>query len=470
MAATTPIPDQIGRYRIESIIGRGAMGVIYRAHDPAIDRPVAIKLVRADLLGGDDRDDYVARFQREARAAGRCAHPNIVAIYDYALFEGNPYLAMEFIAGVTLQQLPARPGGFAPAEIVSLVGQILDGLAAAHALGIVHRDIKPANVMLTTRGQVKVTDFGISRVDTSNLTGTGGVIGTPSYMSPEQCRGDTTDARSDLFSTAVILYELLTGTKPFAGKSQHEVWHKLLHENPVDSATLRPDVPNALHAVVRRGLRKDPAARFQTAEDMAAALRVDRPMAADALDRARTWRRPHGGADRATRCRAGIGPALGSGLGPGLGSGLGLDGTAISMIERQLAQHVGPIARVLMRNAVADADSVENLCENLLSNVSDAAGRERLREDLHTQLTASLTRSGVGSSRGSAGAASLPEADVALAERELARHVGPIARLLVKRALVGCPGVPQLWQRLAEHVDAGERTVFLGKLGPKRQS
>ncbi|MDT7952077.1 MAG: serine/threonine-protein kinase [Acetobacteraceae bacterium] len=446
MAASSPLPEQIGRYRIESVIGRGAMGVIYRAHDPAIDRPVAIKLVRADLLESGERADYVARFQREAQAAGRCAHPNIVAIYDFALFEGNPYLAMEFIAGVTLQQLQAQHASLAPAEIVSLGGQMLDGLAAAHALGVVHRDIKPANVMLTTRGRVKVTDFGISRLDTSGLTGTGAVIGTPSYMSPEQCRGDPTDARSDLFSTAVVLYELVTGTKPFAGKSQHEVWHKLLHESPVDSAQLRPDAPAALHAVIRRGLSKDPLARFQTADEMAAALRADASAKASPESDMTVVQR-----------RADMGSA-------DLGLSLGLDSTAMSTIERNLAQHVGPIARVLMRNAVAGADSVENLYEKLLSNVPDGAGREKLRENLNDQLTASLTRSGATSVRSSASSVAIAEADLARAERELARHVGPIARLLVKRAAAGCTGVPQLWQRLAEHVDASDRRTFLGKL------
>jgi len=222
-AAPPGQPGQIGRYRIESVLGRGAMGIIYGAHDPAIDRKVAIKLVRADLLQGGDRSEYVARFQQEAQAAGRCAHPNIVAVYDFALHEGNPYIAMEYINGVSLAQVPARPGGFAIPEIIDLGGQMLDALAAAHALGVIHRDIKPANIMLTDHGRVKVTDFGISRLDTSHITGSGAVIGTPSYMSPEQCRGETADGRSDLFSVGVVLYELLTGTKPFAGTSQHQV-------------------------------------------------------------------------------------------------------------------------------------------------------------------------------------------------------------------------------------------------------
>jgi eukaryotic-like serine/threonine-protein kinase len=160
------------------------MGLIYLAHDPAIDRKVAIKLIRADLLGGEERADYVARFQHEAQAAGRCAHPNIVAVYDFSLHEGNPYLAMEYVEGRNLSEVLAGSGRFPPPAAVALIGQVLDALACAHGLGIVHRDVKPANILLLPDRRVKMTDFGISRLDTSGLTQTGSVIGTPSYMSP----------------------------------------------------------------------------------------------------------------------------------------------------------------------------------------------------------------------------------------------------------------------------------------------
>ena len=149
------------------MLGRGAMGVIYQAHDPVIDRNVAIKLIRADLLGGEERAEYLARFRHEAQAAGRCAHPNIVAIYDFAVHEGNPFLAMEYVEGSDLGQVLARSGRFAPRTPVALIGQVLDALGCAHGLGIVHRDVKPANILLLADRQVKMTDFGISRLDTS---------------------------------------------------------------------------------------------------------------------------------------------------------------------------------------------------------------------------------------------------------------------------------------------------------------
>ncbi len=183
------------------------MGVIYAAHDPVIDRKVAIKLIRADLLSGEEQADFVARFQREARAAGRCAHPNIVAIYDFAVHEGNPFLAMEYIDAGNLGQAIAASGRFSEAAAVAVIGQVLDALACAHGLGIVHRDVKPANILLPANGRVKMTDFGIARFDSSNLTLDGAVVGTPSYMSPEQCGGGAVDARSDLYSTGVVLYK-----------------------------------------------------------------------------------------------------------------------------------------------------------------------------------------------------------------------------------------------------------------------
>src|SRR5438105_4735767 len=150
-------PARIGRYEIQSVLGRGAMGVIYKAHDPEIDRLVAIKLVRADLLSGGDRDEYLVRFRREAQAAGRCMHPNIVAIYDFALHEGNPFLAVEYVQGVSLSEAIARGTSFQVADTVYIVRQLLEALACAHGLGIVHRDIKPANIMLLAGGRVKVT-------------------------------------------------------------------------------------------------------------------------------------------------------------------------------------------------------------------------------------------------------------------------------------------------------------------------
>src|SRR5271163_3236400 len=183
------LPPAIGRYRVDQELGRGAMGIVYKGHDPEIDRPVAIKLVRMDLLESGRREDYLARFRREVQAAARCLHPNIVAIYDFGSHEGEPFFVMEFVDAAPLDASLPKDSGIGAEAAGAIVLQLLDALAGAHALGVTHRDIKPANLLLAADGRVKVMDFGISRVSTSHLTQAGAVMGTPRYMSPEQIRG-----------------------------------------------------------------------------------------------------------------------------------------------------------------------------------------------------------------------------------------------------------------------------------------
>ena len=251
-------PELIGRFRIQSLLGRGAMGVVYRGHDPEIDRPVAIKLVRADLLEGEERDSYLERFRNEAKIAGRCIHANIVSIYDFALVDGNPYLVMEYVDGVGLHQAVPRGTRMEMSEAVHIALQVLDALEYAHRFGIVHRDIKPANILLTRQARLKVTDFGISRFASTELTTTPLMIGTPSYMSPEQCAGELVDQRSDLFSLGCILYELLAGERPFAGISYTDTIFKLVNQPHTPLSVLRPDLPEALGAVIDKALAKKP--------------------------------------------------------------------------------------------------------------------------------------------------------------------------------------------------------------------
>jgi serine/threonine protein kinase len=334
------------------------MGMIYRAHDPLIDRKVAIKLIRADLLDGAERADYLVRFQREAQAAGRCAHPNIVAIYDYALHEGNPYLAMEYVEGSNLSQVLAQSGRFSPTAAVAVIGQVLDALTCAHGLGIVHRDVKSANILLLPDQRVKMTDFGISRIDASALTQTGSVIGTPSYMSPEQCRGDTVDARSDIFSAGIVLYEMLCGKRPFVGRNMTDIVYQLMTQPPPDIHTISPDVPASLVAVMERAMAKQPEHRFPSAGAMAAALR--QPVQDD-----RTVITPRS-AVTSTETRTTTGTVA---------RRLAVEG------ERDLAVHVGPIARILVKRAMEAAKSPDDFWRRLASHIErDADRRAFLRK------------------------------------------------------------------------------------------
>ena len=268
--------SQLGKYEIRRELGRGAMGVVYEAYDPMIKRRVALKTIRPDQLTGERPEDVVARFRREAQAAGRLSHPNIVSIYDCDEDDGTWFIAMEYVDGRELKDAFAAEERFRPADIERIMTQILAALEYSHRQGVVHRDIKPANIFLLADGTVKVTDFGIAHIESSNLTQVGTVVGTPNYMSPEQIMGLPVDGRSDLFSTGVILYQFLTGERPFAGSSTTTM-QKVLKEDPLPPSTLNVQLPPAIDAVVRKALAKRADERFQTAQAFAAALRAAMP-------------------------------------------------------------------------------------------------------------------------------------------------------------------------------------------------
>jgi serine/threonine-protein kinase len=281
--------SQLGKYEIRRELGRGAMGVVYEGYDPLIKRRVALKTIRPDQLEGERPEDLVARFRREAQAAGRLSHPNIVAIYDFDEDAGTWFIAMEFVDGRELKECFAAEERFRPSDIERIMTQILSALDYSHRHGVVHRDIKPANIFLLADGTVKVADFGIAHIESSNLTQVGTVVGTPNYMSPEQIMGLPVDGRSDLFSTGVILYQFLTGERPFVGSSTTTM-QKVLKEDPLPPSTLNVQLPPAIDAVVRKALAKRADDRFQTAQEFANALRsaLAAPLAGEATAMAAT--------------------------------------------------------------------------------------------------------------------------------------------------------------------------------------
>jgi tRNA A-37 threonylcarbamoyl transferase component Bud32 len=260
---------QLGKYRIERELGRGAMGVVYQAFDPVVERMVAIKTIRVEA---DDTGELVARLRREAKSVGQLEHPNIVTLYDAGESGGLFYLAMQFISGETLQDRLARQRWFSLNEVADIFGQICAGLDYAHQHKVIHRDIKPANIMITHEGVVKLTDFGIAKVAGAGTTSTGLVVGTPSYMSPEQALGKPLDGRSDIFSLGSILYEMMTGEMAFPGQNVTTVMYKIVHETPTPLAALQPGLDPAIEAVVLKALAKHPEQRFQTCSELAAAL------------------------------------------------------------------------------------------------------------------------------------------------------------------------------------------------------
>ncbi len=269
----------LGKYEIRRELGKGAMGIVYEGFDSIIERTVAIKTIRPEQLAESQSGEVLTRFKREAQAAGRLNHPNIVAVYDYgeATVEGGAariaYIAMEFVKGKELRDYFEANERFLPKDIERIMGALLDALGHAHENGVVHRDIKPANVILLADGRVKVADFGIARIENSELTRAGTVMGTPSYMSPEQFLGVPADSRTDIFSCGVILYQFLTGEKPFMG-STHTIMYKVLNEEPLAPSTLNVALRPAWDAVVRKAMAKQPGDRYQTAGEFAAAIRL----------------------------------------------------------------------------------------------------------------------------------------------------------------------------------------------------
>jgi serine/threonine protein kinase len=264
----------LGRYKIVREIGRGAMGVVYEGADPIIGRRVAIKAARRDLLEGEERTgEMMQRFLREARAAGLLNHPGIVTIYDAEEDKDVAFIAMEYMAGGSLKDRLRDRGRLEPKEAVRIGMAICNALAAAHDQGVVHRDIKPANILIHTDGSIKVGDFGIARISDSTLTQDGAIVGTPYCMSPEQVMGQRVDGRSDLFSVGVILYEMLTGQRPFAGDVFAAILHKIVHEDPVPPHEAVSGLNENLSRVVMKSLNKTPEKRYQDGRTMAAALR-----------------------------------------------------------------------------------------------------------------------------------------------------------------------------------------------------
>ena len=283
---------KLGKYLIRRELGKGAMGIVYEGFDTVLERTVAIKTIRPQQLVRAEAADILARFKREAQSAGRLNHPGIVAVYEYgdAIAEDDrtmvagpdagsdanqpiAFIAMEFVKGRELRDYFEANERFGLPDVARLMGEILSALGHAHSNGVVHRDIKPANLIVLEDGRVKIADFGIARIEKSELTQAGTVMGTPSYMSPEQFLGQTVDGRSDLFSCGVVLYQFLTGEKPFTGNTT-TIMYKVLQEEPLAPSMLNVALPNAFDAVVKKAIAKNPGDRFQTAADFSTAIQA----------------------------------------------------------------------------------------------------------------------------------------------------------------------------------------------------
>ncbi|WP_067272004.1 serine/threonine-protein kinase [Mitsuaria sp. 7] len=396
-------PARIGKYLIRGRLGEGAMGVVYRAFDPHIQREVAIKVLRRqfeDIVGETAPEDSItARFRNEARAVGRIAHPGVVTIHDFGEIteatSASPnagtgtgagagasagalagagsfaFLVMELVDGRGLDQMLkiARP----PLTwSLNVMDQLLDALGCAHDRGVWHRDIKPGNLLITRDNRVKLTDFGIARIADRHLTQVASQIGTPGYMAPEQYLGGPIDHRADLFACGVLLYRLTTGRTPFSGAPE-AVMYQTLHQEPAAPSALRPgELPPALDAVVRRAMARDPRHRFADAAAMRVAL-------AEIAAGGGLAPNTGGGFDDRTLVQ----PRHGSGATPtgastaGSGASRALDAALIFQVERALASHIGPLARHLVSRDLAHSANVEELSRSLARHIADAPEREQ---------------------------------------------------------------------------------------------
>lgn len=459
------LPLRIGKYLVSGVIGEGAMGLVYRGVDPFIQRPVAIKTIRPSLLGvRRDGFDAAERFRQEAQAAGRLQHPNIVSVYEYGECEHGLFIAMECVEGRSLHAITGTGARLALADVVAVMLQLLDALHAAHEQRVWHCDIKPSNLLVTREGRLKVSDFGIARIDAADGLVRGAVLGSPGYMAPERYRREPADHRVDLFACGVLMYELLTGVAPFAGGRDGAMDLVLGHEPAPPSGLPGSVGVPALDAVVAKAMAKRAADRHPGALAMRAALldavpadaqrSVISPAALMAMRRGGTGSQP-------SMPAAAPAPTAGTPT---------WDAGQLARVEALLRPLLGPAAAAVVRDASRRSTSLPSL-------VSRIAGESLGREARHDFLAAAQT---LGATRTPAptaaprrapppaalpvlGATPLDPALVEAATRVLARRVGPIARVLARRVAATAGSREQFYCRLADQA-GGDPKALLAEL------
>ncbi len=262
-------PEKLGRYQILEEIGRGAMGIVYLAYDSQIKRKIAVKTFNIEqMVDTSEREEFKLRFQRESQLAGNLSHSNIIAIHDVGEEEGISFIAMELVEGENLAEKIAKNYRFSIEEIVNIFEQLCQGMSYAHQQGVIHRDLKPSNILIRKDGLIKIADFGIARALGATITASHKTLGTPAYMSPEQIMGGRIDLRSDIFSLGIILYQMLTGERPFAGEINSTIIYRIINEDPIPPRKINLLVPPAFNHIVLKALSKDPAERYQSCEEL----------------------------------------------------------------------------------------------------------------------------------------------------------------------------------------------------------
>ena len=481
---STSSPFQLGKYSVSEVLGKGAMGVVYKGFDPHIRRTVALKTIRKELIDEGEGATLLARFRNEAQAAGRLSHPGIVGVYEWGEAGELAFLAMEYVEGNSLREYFNRGTRFDGPDTVSIMAQLLDALHYAHQHGVWHRDIKPANIIIMKNGKLKIADFGIARIDSSNLTQTGAIMGTPGYMAPEQYSGQPVDWRADIFSAGVVLYQLLTGSRPFTG-SPETIAYKICHEPPALPSEADPGrCTTQFDAVAMRALAKKPAERYQNGHAFRDAMLAAHAAPVSAAVSEETIIneviRPSGPLDSSLPSQPSHG--LSSASSASSGSPLdpsnpaaktvpppGWDPAVLRQIEQQLARLVGPVAKVMIRRdatATTDISRLYRLLAEKLANPEERtaflAGRAKLQgiAPRDTEATAAQERPTTGMT------VQLTPAAVEEGARRLTAYLGPIAKVVAKRASSQATSRRHFHQLLAESItDPRERARFLKETG-----
>jgi len=453
------LPQKLGKYAVKAVLGQGAMGVVYQAFDPDIERTVAIKVLHEHHCQGKSGKDLSERFRREAQAAARCSHSNIVTVYELGCHGEQNFIVMEYVQGEELKYFLSSDHQLSHDESLLIAIEVLKALAAAHSHGVVHRDIKPANIILLDNGGVKVADFGVARLDQSDLTLAGNMVGTPNYMSLEGLRGEVVDQQAEVYSTGMVLLEMLTGAR---------LLPKELYSTPIevfiDKVFLSErgaDVPLQLQKVIRKALNENRLERYATAKEFVHALEnVQKEFEYESGTAERLAETVV--SQKAIRTTQPTDTAI------------EFSQQTLHDLEQGLASYVGPIAGVLIRKSSTGVSSSEELLQSLAAHISDIQERDAFLRKAHSTLSqdstgvnnfatnSAVSRTSVSSP--TSFATDFDQSQAAELIETLAFYVGPMASHLLKRCLKKSTSYSDLCSRLAASIPSeGERQEFLSK-------
>ena len=456
-SATAPIRS-VGKYRFDELLGRGAFGLVYKGHDRQIDRVVAIKTLRPEVLADlNENAEQLKRFGAEVRSAGRCMHQNIVTIFDYVEEDGAPYIIMEYVPAGTLDEVIKSGVRLPIRQVGAIMEQLLLALDHAHGKGIIHRDIKPSNILCHSAMSIKVADFGTAYVESLELTRPGqfSPIGTPYYSAPERFLGRSADARGDVYSAGVVLYQLLTGQRPFVATDIHDLMSQVINRPLPPAKSVRPDLPDPIDDVVRRSLERNPEDRFQSARSFLDALTA-------AIDRGAVDPSPP--LDLTTYSAA---PAKAQEKGgvasPRLNQSMveRLKPETLLAMERTLSPWLGPMTKLIVRRAASESTDAERLVAALIDPLKTSAEATSFRKQVENLLLADH-----GIMAGQLAGAIKPDEIEAIAVA-LMPSMGPFVRPLVARLAKTAVGSDDFYSRLAKELPRQQDRDTLSRLYAK---